>query len=366
MAEPRTHAARAALALAALLLAAPAAGLERLAGPGMLLPVQDRVGDPALTTVIHDTFEAELAESHQLVRTPEMRDVLRRLRIRDVKLAAPAQLDRLASELGVEWFLSSTLHEAILDPVPQITVSARLYRAGVPELAWAGFDAASGIDEQRWLGLGGTADAFELARQVALRLAESALGRAGEGRRARDSDSKNGFRSRRLEASPTTLAAIVPFDSVSGPNSGVAAEIVTEATIAALYELGIRLLSPSAVDEIQRERGRLWRGELDAPTRQALNRQGGVDWVLTGTVEVYVSERSLRPDPRVALSARLLEAASGRILWMDGRDRRGARPGSLYDTGRIYSAGALANEIVRAFVAELYGPQDRQLGTSEG
>jgi TolB-like protein len=354
------------VAVAVVLTASSAAGQNRFTGPGILLPVQDRVGAPELAAEVYGTLESAFVERHQLVRSPRMREALRRLRIRDIMLAAPAQLDQLGQELGVEWFLSSTLHEAVVYPMPQITLSARLYRVGAAQLQWAGFEAGSGLDGRRWLGLGGTEDIYQLARLATQRLADSALGvEAGE-RPSRFGTSERGFLSPSLHTTPSTVAAVIPFDSVSDLEPAVAAEIITEAAVAALYRNGITLLSPSLVDDIQREQGRLLRGELDTPTRLALKRQAGVDWVLTGTVEAYVTERSVSPDPSVALSARLIDTSTGRIVWIDGQERRGARRGQFFDAGRIYSAGSLADEIVRSLVGAFANPNRSAKRTSEG
>jgi TolB-like protein len=335
-----------------------------MTGGGALLPIQDRVDDPATARIVEKTLHTELTGVARLADTGDLRDILRRLRIRDVGDTPPASLEQLGRELGVEWFFSSILHEAIAEPIPQITVSARIYRVGTPALGWVGFESASGLDDRQWLGRGGTLSLAELAQTVSWRLLGTLVeGAATSAEKPRFGPSTSGFLRGPIAAGQGTRVAVVPFDSVNDRNQSRVAETVTESALAVLYRHGVTVLFPGLVTEIQREQGTLLRGEADHKTLQALRDQAQTDLVFTGTVETFASQQSIAPNPWIAFSARLVDPENGRILWMDGQERTGWQSEGLFESGRVYSAGSLTNEmmssLVTAFLGVTKGGQER-------
>ena len=335
-----------------------------LTGGGALLPIQDRVDDPDTAQIVEETLHTELAGVAHLANTGDLRDVLRHLRIRDVGDTSPASLEQLGRELGVEWFFSSVLHEAIADPVPQITISARVYRVGTPALGWVGFESASGLDDRRWLGRGGTLSLAELAQTVSWRLLGALVeGAATDAGKPRFGPSTSGFLRGPIAAGQGTRVAVVPFNSVTDGDQSRVAETVTESALAVLYRQGVTVLFPGLVGEIQREQGNLVRGEADHKMLQALRHQAQTDLVFTGTVETFAPRQGIAPNPWIAFSARLVDPATGRILWMDGQERTGWQSEGLFESGRVYSTGSLTHEmmssLVTAFLGVTKGRQER-------
>ncbi len=356
-------------------LAADAAWLQ---APGGLLPLQDRVGNPRIAAVVEDALRELLAENHTLVNPQRLRTAQRRLRLRDTGQAAPEALARLGELAAAEWFFSATLHRATSGrasrasrayvtgkaaaPVPEIILSARAVRlaAGEPVLGWAGFEAASGLDDRRLLGLGVIGDPELLAHEVTSRLVGSfernlAKGAAWQGGRP----ARGGYLRRPIEAGRTV--AVVPFRSVTERDATLAGETVTELAHAVLYRSGAQLVLPGLVNEVLRQRGaspdmgpdaNLLRGEVDADTRAELRRRGGAELILTGTVEAWdVNGSAAEPEPNVAFSARLLDAGDGAILWWNGQDRHGWDRSRALGLGRVHASGALAEEVMGSLVA---------------
>jgi hypothetical protein len=102
-------------------------------------------------------------------------------------------------------------------------------------------------------------------------------------------------------------------------------------------------------------------------TRTALCSEVAADVFFTGVVENYEFVRfGPEPEPRVALSVRLLDGHSGRILWMGGEEREGWDRQRLFGRGRIYSAGRLAEEMMQSLVASLVAPADHRSSRSDG
>jgi TolB-like protein len=339
-------------------------------GDGALLPLQDRVGDPVLASTVQETLRGELMGRYTLVDRVRLRDALRRLRLRDISLASADILGQLAEDVSVDWFFSATLHMATetelsratqafigaaTEPVPQIILSARVFRivSSDPgrieaDFAWAGFVSASGLDRRSVLGLGVVEDPELLAGETAQRLVAAFL----EPERVdAPSPDRGGFLRDTLSTEEMGTVAVLPFEGVSDREANIAADTVTQLALAVLQENGIRISLPGEVNQILRRRGILLRGEIDSVTRDAL-REGGIDHILTGTVENWeVRRRGTEPEPRVSFGARLLDAASGQILWMNGQDREGWDGLNLFGTRRTHSKGRLAQQMMRSLVA---------------
>jgi TolB-like protein len=324
----------------------------------LLLTVVDRSGIPEAADAVEAVLRQELSSTFRLSHPDELRNVLRRLRIRDLGTASPADLEELAAELEVERILSATVHEAVSGPVPEVTLSATSFRAGAHHLAWTGFEASSGLEGADWLAQGNTTDLNQLARAGAYQLARqaTALGTAHVGWKPRLRPARHGFLARRPPVSELGTIAVVPFNSVSDIDPAIAAETVTRAALETLQRHGFDLVYPGLVSRIQRETGQLLRGQVDLRTREALRDEGGVSAILTGTVETYRLGGGLEPEPWIAISARLVDAADGRILWMNGLERRGFDGERLFKTGRVYSSGRLAQEIVDALIRSMLAP----------
>jgi TolB-like protein len=275
----------------------------------------------------------------------------------------------LTEEIDVDWFFTATLHTATETelsreaqtflgsavPVPQIILSARVFRKG-PEgageaevsLDWAGFYSASGLDSRRPLNLGIIQDPELLARRTARRLVALFEERPAA---ATPGPARDGFLRRAIPVERAGPVAVLPFEGVSDTDANVAAETITSLALSVLYEQGFQLVPPGVVNQVLRRHGILLRGQVDAETRSALH-DAGVDYILTGTVEGWeVRGGASEPEPRVSFGARLIDAGSGQIWWMNGLDRGGWDGLNLFGTGRTHSRGRLAQHMMRSLVA---------------
>lgn len=326
-----------------------------LTGSGVVLPVRDQVGAGEIADVVEHAVADELRTVASLREDGGVRDALRALRIRDSANASPTELDLLARKLQVRWMLAPSLHESSEGPVPQITISARLYIAGEVELAWAGFESASGLDERRTLGRGVIERIEPLAETTARRLVRRLIAEdrgAATVRRRAASGLPRGFRVAHLSVEQIGCVAVVPFDAALDRRGIAIAAAVTELALAELHARGVCVLTPGLVEQVLRSRGRLWRGEVELPALTGLSAVAGVDHVLTGSIEVYETSGGIEPEPRVGYSARLLDARSGRVVWINGDERSGWEHGAPFRTGRLYDAGRLAENIMAALVSD--------------
>jgi hypothetical protein len=123
---------------------------------------------------------------------------------------------------------------------------------------------------------------------------------------------------------------------------------------AQLFRSGIDVVSPNlAFDILRQQQSGRWDG-VTARTWSALRSLAGADTILTGEVESYeLGGSEFAPRPRVVLAMRLLDAATGRILWTGSLERTGWDSQSLLGFGRIYSRGALTQRIVSILTKRL-------------
>lgn len=333
---------RLALLGAALVLATGAPGLAAAGEPGRvaLLPVQDRAGDSGAVRALEEALERGLAERHELVDRERLRDALRRRRVRSVDDAPPADLRAIAAELGAARFVTAVVHLAEREVCPRLAVSARSYDGASGELGWAGFEAGSGLDGRRLLGLGAIGELEPLAERIAHRLIDGlvadleAAGAGGSG--------------------PVRgPVAVVPFSGLAESDATRAAETATEVLRAALVRRGVPVVSPNRVaGALRRERVFAW-GALDVPVRRALA-EAGATVLVTGSVEAWeTAGDGLEPEPIVAVALRALDAGSGRILWVDALERRGWDRQGVFRLGRIHDHGTLAERMIERLVESM-------------
>jgi hypothetical protein len=345
-------------------------GLPR--GPGVLLPLQDRVGEPRLARFVETLLQQELAAQGSPADTQDVRAVLRALRIRDASDEPPDRLLTLAERLGADWFFLATLHEARegrlaerqdgglgrtlgaegAGDTPQATLSARIIQKGSEELWWAGFRAASGRDREGAFGVGEVETLEELLRNVVRQLVTEAATPRQAPDRPRFRHRQRGY----SRASNTPFAparvAVIPMDSVAELVASESAAVATAALFAALTDFGFRPLLPGLVRTIRQETGASYPGGASRPEWEALARDAGAEWLATGTVETYRRGVGRDPVPWVAFSVRFVNAGDGRIDWWDGLERSGRETASAFDRGRIYSSGDLTYAMMRSL---LYG-----------
>jgi hypothetical protein len=342
------------------LTASVAAHAQGYRDPGMMLPLQDRAGNGAAAAVVERILIEEMSLRGTLARPTGLRDVLRRYRIRDLNGAPPARLDLLAEELGVSWFFSAKLFEVQGAPMPVVTLSAQVRRKGNPDLEWAGFVSMTGLDTRRALGRNQIYDLETLARR-AVRQLVSRLAMKGDwtGSGQTPPPSEEAFVYRPLSLEEIGRVAVIPFESLTEIKPEESGELVTELAMAVLHGRGVRVAAPGTVDAAQRRQGVLLRGRVSAELRSALDRENGIDMILTGTVEELGLRRGgLEPEPEIAFGARLIGSTRGRIYFIDGGYRSGWDEQKVLGGGRIYAAGALGEQMMQSMVASFLPPEE--------
>lgn len=324
------------------------------AAPLVVLPLEDRTGLPGVAATVESEIRLKLSETEDLLAEAPVRDAMRRLRVRNTGSLSPERLERLGTELGSTRFFSATLHLANEAPVTEVILSARLMRAGDPVLEWAGFEAVSGLDDAHWFGRGRVDDLETLGRRVGRALVESL--EAGE-HVAPDGrwHVRHVYLRHPADLDGPGVVAVIPFDAAG--KQLIAGRLMTDLAEAVLFRRGMPVVSPGLVDHLTRQRGVQPRGEIDAETRVALSLVTGADTIFTGTVVTDgVRPQGQEAEPRIGLSARLLDARTGKILWSGELDASGWDHPGWFRQGRVFSEGGLADAMMSALVRSFAGP----------
>lgn len=315
--------------LAPLLLAAGVlAGRAALADSVALLPVRQGVRIEGLGARFEQAVTAELARGATVIDAERTRSALRAERLRNVDAAPPDQLRAIAAALGADWLVSVAIHDAPEQLVPDLTVSARLYDGRTGRMAWAGAVARSGLDRRGLLGIGAIAELADLLPPVVTELL------AGVELSSAAADRKAGV------AAATDLVGIVPF-TVNEVEDGLeVAAAATETMRALLAAAGIPLAEPGCVTRALRGPGGIQWGELSAEVRTELRDACGAGRLVTGSVERWEVRGGSSPEPVVAVAVRLLDAESGRILFVGSLEAGGWDREGWFGRGRVHSRGA--------------------------
>jgi len=139
------------------------------------------------------------------------------------------------------------------------------------------------------------------------------------------------------------VVAVMPFQGVSeSPGSGL---IVADVMANELYARGGYVV---VTPEVVAARAAAREGEVLSP--EATGRLIGTPYILAGRVTEYTYKSGVGEQPAVAVTARLIETATGRVLWSATRARTGSAAWFQED-----SLGLLTARICRDLVQSFHG-----------
>ncbi|MBI2528392.1 MAG: DUF799 family lipoprotein [Candidatus Rokubacteria bacterium] len=328
-----------------------------------LLPFENVSGHVAGARVIMPILERALADSGYRALGPgQLEPFLARQRIRNTGQLSRTHLAALRRELGVARALVGSV--AIFNDSaenPQWGLSARILATDSGAILWAASAGLTGDDFTIALGLGTITSAERLAAETVKALLRDLPG-AGEPLRLPPGRApllprlfgvKAAFRSPVLDSDPPKRVAVLPFENVSDRKG--AARIVADVLTTVLARRGrFEVVEPGTVSEALVAVGAAPYGTIDLDTLGALRQRLEVDAIILGTVFSYSEglKKAATTSPEVALDARMLDAHSGRILWVAERARAG-------EDSRI----ALHFGTIRAMVPLVFRVVSEMLGT---
>jgi hypothetical protein len=155
--------------------------------------------------------------------------------------------------------------------------------------------------------------------------------------------------------------AVVPFDS-TGVQQENAAQLITDEVVTNLIGTGLfQVVEPGIVYQALADLGTRNSYGLDLATMQKLqDKIGPVRAFVVGMVGEFDTVQ-VGPDsyPAISVSARVLDAQSGAILWSGSASRTGADSEQVFGLGAVHSPGRLARAVVTQLIASV--PRDKLL-----
>ena len=322
----------------------------------LVLPVQDRVGDPETARLAEGAIRAALRHRYVLPDTTRVRDLMRKDRLRDPTTLRPSLVAGLAEATGAEEILVVTLLAAGGREVPVVTLSAQAIVPGEIELSWAGFVARDGLDSESALGLGRVETLEELVSLSGRELALAFLERSGP-ETEHEPPLQDVYRRRDLSFDALSPAVVVPFGADLRAQTAAATQIATDLTLATLDAQGVRILWPGALHELLIHKPHPSIGEVRPSDRALIRSALKVRALVTGKVEYrHLSGTLERPEPEVGYGARVIDAETGDIVWTAGVAVGGWDEPGLFGVSRTYGLDTLSEDALASLLASIEGP----------
>jgi hypothetical protein len=349
--------------MASLLLVAGAASVSEAATRIALLPFQNVSGHIRSPAIIIPLIEPALRErGYEVVNPDAVETFLVRQRIRSTEKIRREQLVALGREFGASLALVGSI-DLFADPPgnPQWGVSGSLLATEDGKIVWAGAAGFTGDDFTGFLGLGTVTSPEQLAALTVKKLLEDfplpeSPGLSGKAVRPARSGKIAGrvFRDPRLDTEEPKRVALLPFEN--GTERRGAALIVDDLMLVGLFLAGrFEIADPGEVSHVLQTLAVAPYGAIDLEALRSIGEKIDVDAVILGRVEDY--NEGLRPgtstSPSIAVSARMLETKTGRILWMGYYERSGEDYQIMLEFGKIKSMVPLAMRVIADLVESM-------------
>jgi hypothetical protein len=374
---PRALARVAALLLLAAAGPAAAGKVQPVAEPiveGLrvaVLPFTSRGAGAAGWSAVRGPLTAQLQlRGVDLVDADAVEAAVRQRRLRDVSILTTAELRELASALGADRLVLGSLYRFDQGAAPAVSLSARVVAPGDSTIRATAAVALDWSDLVNMLDRGGRPTLDATLHAACARLADR-IGLSGQGplHRERARLLKEStlapdpiiYMSPQLGPGSLKRVAVLPFRNPAGrPGAGQAA---AELSAWSLHASGaVQVVEPGDVTRRLLARG--WRigATLPAEPLRDLGLETGVDGLLIGSVDRWKDgSPSGVESPEIAISMRLLEAATGRILWSAVHERRGDQTRVVFELG----AERLAEALLARSAHEVLAPLCARLGPLE-
>lgn len=147
--------------------------------------------------------------------------------------------------------------------------------------------------------------------------------------------------------------AVLPFENLSD-DGGAGEKLQKIFLVELLKQKKWEVLEPGEVERALRELRIRATDKLSSEQARQLKEKLGLDWIFFGTaLEYSTPQAGSREAPVVSLTARVLDAATGEIIWAAFGSRQGDDSEFLFEVGKVNSTSELAKKIAEKMVAGL-------------
>jgi TolB-like protein len=289
----------------------------------------------ALEVVIPMVKSRLEAKGYTVLKENEMNVFLLKERIRNAGCVSKDTAMKIGNELKVNMILTGAVSTFSGGDHPRAGFMACLINTADGSIIWANHAAAYGEDFESILGIGKIGSLNKLSERVLDILFGS-------------------FTAKPAEKHPESLyrIAVMPFQNKSKTRD--AGIMVTYMFIAELFKN--KNFMPVEYGEVRRliiDLRLREKGEIDLKNTEAVAGSAGVDGIILGSVDVYREGSGITDPSEVEISARLINARKGEILWYNGSLVKGDDSVVMLDWGRILSTENVAYKAITKLVKEM-------------
>jgi TolB-like protein len=334
-----------------------------------LLPFENISGNVRSLAIVMPLLERAVRErGYELIPEQRLEPFLFRHQVRPTSLPSRRHIELMREELRADLAMlgSVTLYNDSAAN-PQWGLSARMVTTGDATIVWARSAGLTGEEFTVALGLGTVKSGERLAGKTVDALVRSVPTAGapfavpspqfpGTLQRVPIPSSvlgfvipfgfKAGYRSRTLQAEGPRRVAVLPFENRSERKG--AARIVTDVFVTGLFQRGrFDVIDPGVVDDALAQIGAAPFGVVDQPTLEGLRDRIGADAVIVGTVYNYSEgiKQGGTTSPELEMDARMLDTATGTILWSAAHGRKGDDYEIFLEFGKARSAISLVEKV---------------------
>lgn len=307
-----------------------------------ILPFVNFSGETRGEEVMMPLIQSRVAGSDLIVvDSSQLRQTLRKHRIRSSGAINTSDASIIADELGIDFILLGSIDVFIENNIPEAGFSARCLDVKNMKIFWAVSEAAGGNDFTGLLGIGQIREIDKLAEKLI------------EGAFKNFEKSINAYIRKNEAGKSSPTFALVPFDNLSAQK--FAGDVISTILLTELVDRGMSVIEPGTVGELFRSHNRALRGEIDFDMITELRSGLNADYVITGSVNLFKAgpggvEGS---GPEVEFGGRCLDSEDGRIIGAYEYSRRGTNSAALLHPGSTNSLGELSRDAVEDFVKKV-------------
>lgn len=327
----------AAIILLAALVALPGSAAAREAPPTapeevLVLPFANYSGRyDAFAEVLPPFYESLAATGLRVLRSDELRPLLREHRIRVVGQAGGRAMDALRADTGARLAIVGSIDVYEPDRALEVLLSVRLLDLADHSVLTAMSVGRTVQETERVFGRGRASEIREVVDDVVAEL-EGGLAPLLAGERPGAGHHKCG------------LVAVVPLEDYSDRRHG--AEVLQNLLMAELVARGWQVVEPGVVHEALLDEQEMARGGISRRIQGVLHDRLGACIAVTGELEEF----SLAPSPmasavpRIGYGLRLIDLTRQRLVDSIDITRDGMDGGTLFGMGIEYSMARLVRE----------------------
>lgn len=308
----------------------------------LLMPIVNFSGkSQALDMVVPKLINSYREKLGSIYEPDELRDILRKYRIRSSGMITEAHAKKLRADLGVDYIIISSIDLFEQSNIYEVGISHRVIDIVSMRIVCANSVSATNLDYMKIFGIGKINDIETLTDKVISELNKKF--------------SIPNFNWVEIYKEEENTAAIVEFDNNS--RFSRAGKVVMNQLITLFFNNNFSILEPGEIYESMIRARSIDRGALNEISIKDLCQHYNVDYFITGTVDEFsFASGGENASPQVQIDLRCIKGKGSKIIYVDNIYKDGAESETIFKLGRCNSLGKLSfrvlNEHYKKFFKE--------------